>query len=872
MYSARQILNTTFAAAALALTALVLVPAAALAAAQEEPTTEAATSIAATTATLNGVLSPKSLPEFGDTYEFRYKASSTVSKTECESPEALKAPEPAALANGGEAEHVEIGVGSLTQGTEYVACLVATSPESESTFGPAVAFKTTVPPEEPESQPATEVKGTTVTLHGVLNPNGKGEAGTYEFLYSPSASECQAEGEQATPPVAALGNEGEAVSAEVTGLVGGTSYTFCLRATNGASESAVSGGQSFATLAEKPVVATESVANVTPFAATLQAEVNPENDTATSCAFEYGKVVTDNKVPCEQIELTGSSQQFVSRTLAGLEPATVYHYRVVVTNSTGTTKGPEEEFTTAAAEAPAIVSEAVSAITPFQARLEGVLNPNFQPTRCHFLYGLTTASETEVPCEPEFLEGFGEQGVGSTITGLLPETTYHYMIAAKNPAGKTEGKEEEFTTLPLEAPAVASESVPFISSTDAQLEARINPKAQETTFAFEYSTSESLVAERKATEVKGETTLPAVFEEVGAGPVDLGGALKPGTTYYYRVIATNGTGKTLGTIETFTTSAPEPPIVGSESASGVTESSVTFEASINPNGTETTYEFEYATDEGFTENAATVPLVPLALPSSFPEELPTEPVVATGLKGETVYFYRVVATSEIMGTTDGPTQQFKTLGKPGVTTGAAEKLTSSTATVSGTVNPGGAQTTYKFVYVTEAHYNEAAGCSGIACRYAQGWSTTNRSVFATGYSPEVVGSVTLEELVPGETYDYALVATNSTGTTVGPNQTFATSSAPPPEKPAEKGGPTPETPPVLSVPLTPPLVGSTSIAVLDAKEAKENKANEHLKPTKAQLLTKALKACRKKHGSKRSSCERAARKRYGASKHGKKGG
>jgi hypothetical protein len=382
------------------------------------------------------------------------------------------------------------------------------------------------------------------------------------------------------------------------------------------------------------------------------------------------------------------------------------------------------------------------------------------------------------------------------------------------------------------------------------------------------------VAEGKGTKVPSEAILPPVFEEVGTGPIDLGGTLTPGTTYYYRVIATNPTGETLGAIETFTTLAPEPPIVGSESASNVTETSATFEASINPNGTETTYQFEYATDEGFTENVATVPLLPLLLPGVFPEELPTEPVSATGLEGETVYFYRVVATSEIMGTTDGPTQQFKTLGKPTVTTGAAEKLTSTTGTVSGTINPGGAQTTYKFVYVTEASYNEAVaeGCSGIECRYAQGFSTTNRSVFATGYSPEAVGPVTLEELIPGTTYDYALVATNSTGTTVGPNQTFTTSSAPPIEKPAGGGGSTPETPPVLTVPVGPVLGAFTPIATLNAKEAKENKANEHRRLTKAQLLTKALKTCRQKHGSKRSSCERKARKQFGANKHGKKGG
>jgi hypothetical protein len=871
MHSFRHTLNKSVAAAALALTALVLMPNAALAAAPEAPATEPAFGITATTAIVIGLLSPNAADEPGGTWEFRYKASSTVTQAECESPEALKAPEPAAAAGEGQAEAVAWELVSLTPGTEYVACLVETNAANETAVGSAVAFKTALPPEAPEAQPATEVKGTTATLHGVLNPNAKGDPGTYEFFYSPSEAECQ--GFAATTAVASLGNKGEEVSGEVTGLVGGTTYTFCLLARNGAGEAVFGAPQSFKTSAEKPVVGAGTATGVTPFAATLQAEVNPENDTATSCVFEYGKVVTDNKVPCEQIELAGSSPQFATRTLAGLEPATKYHFRLVVTNSTGTTEGPEEAFETAAAEVPAIVSETVSGITPFQARLEGLLNPNFQVTRCHFLYGPTAASENEVPCEPEFLEGFGEQGVGSTITGLSPGTIYHYMIVAKNPAGKMEGKEEEFTTPALEAPVVASESVPFISPTDAQLEARINPKAQETSFAFEYSTEESVVTEGNGTKVPSEALLPPVFEEVGTGPVDLGGALTPGTTYYYRVIATNPTGETLGTIETFTTSPAEPPIVGSESASNVTETSATFEASINPNGTETTYQFEYATDAGFTENVASVPLLPLTLPGSFPEELPTEPVLATGLEGETVYFYRVVATSAIMGTTDGPTLQFETLGKPSVTTGVAGSLSSTTATVSGTINPGGAQTTYKFVYVSQARYEEAEGCSeGIECAYAQGWSTTNRSVFATDYSTEAVGPVTLEELEPGTTYDYALVASNSTGTTVGPNKTFTTSSAPPIEEPVEGGGPTPETPPALTVPVGPPLIGSTPISVLNEKEAKENKANEHLKPTNAQLLAKALKTCRKKHGSKRASCERKARKQFGASKHGKKGG
>ncbi len=920
-----------------------------MAAAPAEPVTEPATGVTATTAVLSGVLSPGVLGgELGISYEFLYKATATVTKAECEAG-ASKAPEPAGIGNGGESEPVAVGVEGLTPGTAYIACLAATNTEAETSFGAPVAFKTAIPPETPEVQAATGVKGTTASLHGTLNPNGTGEPGTYEFVYSPSSEGCQAGGETVTAPEPSTGAEGEEVSASVSGLVGGTPYTFCLRTTNGAGEVAMSSGLSFVTPAEKPVVLSETATGITPFAAGLQAEVNPENETTTSCAFEYGKTVTDNKVPCEQIELTGSSPGIVTRSLSGLTPGSVYHYRVVVANATGETVGPEETFETLAAEAPAVVGESVIGITPFQARLEGVLNPNFQLTHCSFTYGVSV-SENTVGCEPEFLEGSGEQPVGVTIGGLSPATTYHYRVVAKNASGSTEGGEQEFTTLALEAPIFASEEATEVTTTDAKLSARLNPDAQETTYSFEYSTSEAVLLEGKGTSIPGEGALPPVFEEVTAGPVDLAGALAPGTTYFFRVVATNATGTLESPVSQFTTAPPEPPVIVSESASNVTETTVSFEAQIDPLGQETTYSFEYATDEGFTQNVGSVEGAEPLFATN--EVLQAGPVEAEGLEGATVYYYRVFATNPLMGTSEGPVQQFKTLGKPAATTGAAGETTRTTATVSGSVNPGGAATTYRFLYIPAAAYQEGATqCpEEEACPYANGAATPYRNIASTSYTTEPVGPETLTELKPGTLYHYALQATSQTGTTTGQDQTFTTGPATPPTatiNPAAnitassatltgsidtKGLPassqfligqesgnlatTPatvtaqsgniiqvaaslqglqpgttyvyrlavtgqdgsiETVPggsftTLAGPAVPPLVSAlpilsfTSIATLNAKEAKENKESSHGKPTRAQLLAKALKACHKKHGHKRTVCERKAHKRYGPSK------
>ena len=108
----------------------------------------------------------------------------------------------------------------------------------------------------------------------------------------------------------------------------------------------------------------------------------------------------------------------------------------------------------------------------------------------------------------------------------------------------------------------------------------------------------------------------------------------------------------------------------------------------------------------------------------------------------------------IGATTGGGTGQ-----APAVTTNAASGVFSSGATLNGSVNPEGQSTTYKFDYGTSTSYGSSvpspAGSAG------SGTSTVNESA-------------TLNGLRPGTTYHYRIEATNATGTTDGPDQTFTT--------------------------------------------------------------------------------------------------
>lgn len=101
-----------------------------------------------------------------------------------------------------------------------------------------------------------------------------------------------------------------------------------------------------------PTITGTSALNVTESSVKLRAQINP-NTLDTSYYFEYGlEDCSEVPDPCAPLssEGVGSGHEpvWVSRQVLGLQAGAVYHYRVVATNSLGTTYGPDRTLTTAA--------------------------------------------------------------------------------------------------------------------------------------------------------------------------------------------------------------------------------------------------------------------------------------------------------------------------------------------------------------------------------------------------------------------------------------------------------------------------------------------------------------------------------------------
>ena len=85
-------------------------------------------------------------------------------------------------------------------------------------------------------------------------------------------------------------------------------------------------------------------ASITPFAAQLRARLK-QGGFAATVYFEYGTESYDQRTP-DQTIASGSDVAFLTADLAGLLPNTVYFFRLVVVDSSGTVYGHDEGFTT----------------------------------------------------------------------------------------------------------------------------------------------------------------------------------------------------------------------------------------------------------------------------------------------------------------------------------------------------------------------------------------------------------------------------------------------------------------------------------------------------------------------------------------------
>jgi len=201
---------------------------------------------------------------------------------------------------------------------------------------------------------------------------------------------------------------------------------------------------------------------------------------------------------------------------------------------------------------------------------------------------------------------------------------------------------------------------------------------------------------------------------------------------------------------TITYSASTKPTVTTGSTSNVTATQATLTGTVNANGQSTTAWFEYGTVQGTYGSKSSTQTVTGSNDTTVTSTI-------TGLTSETTYYYRIAAQNN-SGTSYGSEMTFiysAQCSMPTVTTESATNVTSTTATLNGTINANSFSTTAWFEYGKQ---------SGV---YGSKSDTKEVTV-----STDTTVSISVKSLTSGTTYYFRIVAQNCGGTSYGEEMTF----------------------------------------------------------------------------------------------------
>jgi len=179
------------------------------------------------------------------------------------------------------------------------------------------------------------------------------------------------------------------------------------------------------------------VTGVTATTATLHGEVTIPSPGGfgydTSYRFEYssnGINWSSAPVPNKAIGKAAGTYP-VEQAIEGLQPNLTYSVRLVAVIPSGSKASNPATFTTLT-EAPEVVSTSSTA-TQSEAVLSTLLRPNNLPTTYHFEWGTTTSYGKRVPAfERKVGSGGGVIAGLEELSGLSPETVYHYRVVASS--------------------------------------------------------------------------------------------------------------------------------------------------------------------------------------------------------------------------------------------------------------------------------------------------------------------------------------------------------------------------------------------------------------------------------------------------------
>ena len=408
--------------------------------------------------------------------------------------------------------------------------------------------------------------------------------GSYTFSVIPDDMKIvYGEKDDLTDAISSKVNVGEsAFHVNINNLSTETKYYYCFECYSSHS-STRSEVHSFVTLkAEKPVVETGAVENITLTFATCGGNVVSDcgadvTERGVCWSTSQNPTINDNKTS------DGAGIGTYNSSITGLNKNTTYYVRAYASNSVGTAYGDEISFTTLKdIVKPTVKTNEVSSVVQDAAICGGVvIDDGGVEVTARGVCWSTSQNPTINGSHTD--DGTGEGDFTSTITGLTAGTTYYVRAYATNEKGTSYGEEKSFmTSIYMDLPILTTKEIEDITETSATSGGEVVSDGGAPVIArgICWSTSQNPTIDDNdgmTTDGNGTGTFTSDLVNLTAN-----------TTYYVRAYATNVMGTAYGEQRSFTTEEEEaeltPPTVITSEVIDITETTAVSGGNVTDDG------------------------------------------------------------------------------------------------------------------------------------------------------------------------------------------------------------------------------------------------------------------------------------------------
>jgi uncharacterized protein (TIGR02145 family) len=280
---------------------------------------------------------------------------------------------------------------------------------------------------------ATSITANSAILGGNVTDEGATQVSVRGLVYGTSAG-------SSTFSVT-IGSGAGTYTSTLTGLTQGATYFVRSFATN-VQGTTYGAETSFTTQTTPTVFATSAPSSIATTTAIGGGTISSTGGATITTSGLVWDLAVNPTIALSTKTTNGATSGTFTSTMTGLTQGTTYHVRAYATNYLGTSYGPDITFTTLTT--PTVSATAtISSITGTTATGGGTITADggASVTSRGVVYGTSSGSSTY-----SSTSGTGTGAYVSSLTGLIPVTTYYVRAFATNSVGTVYGTETSFTT------------------------------------------------------------------------------------------------------------------------------------------------------------------------------------------------------------------------------------------------------------------------------------------------------------------------------------------------------------------------------------------------------------------------------------------